>query len=116
MCSILEWSSQVLLPIEKKGHTLLDPKLRGTAISSFLPRVYDTIMDALFGSWYIPHKAQSEFRMGQGCPLQLFFVTLLIETSNSRKISLYLLLIDYEKAFDYANRALIVENMIDEGL
>ena len=73
-------------------------------------------MDALFGSWYIPHKAQSEFRMGQGCPLQLFFVTLLIETSNSRKISLYLLLIDYEKAFDYANRALIVENMIDEGL
>ena len=110
------WSSQVLFPIEKKGHTLSDPKLRGIAISSLLPRVYDTIIDYRFGSWYIPDKAQSGFRTGQGCSLQLFFAALLIETSNNTNKGLYLLLIDYEKAFDFANRALIVEQMVDEDL
>ena len=78
--------------------------------------MYDTIIDDRFRSWYIPDRAQSGFRTGQGCPLQLFYVSLLIETSNSTKKCLYLLLIDYEKAFDYANRALIVEDMMEEGL
>ena len=95
------WSSQLLFSIEKKGHSLSDPKLRGIAISSLFPRIYDTVIDNRFTSWYHPNKAQSGYRTGQGGILQLFYVSLLLELSLHSGSSLYLLLVDYEKAFDY---------------
>ena len=35
---------------------------------------------------------------------------------NHLRVNLFLLLVDYEKAFDFANRATIVEDMIHNGL
>ena len=111
-----DWKLQLLLPLTKKGHTQASPKLRGIAISSLLPRIYDTIIDERFKAWYKPNKEQSGFRKQQGCTLQLFYVILLLEMANYLHVNLFLLLVDYEKAFDFANRATIVEDMILHGL
>ena len=110
------WTIQLLFPVEKKGHTILEPKLRGIAVSSLTPRVYDTLIDRRFHSWYIPNMEQSGFRELQGCLFQLFFVSLLLETARQSKKDLYLLLVDYEKAFDFANRAIIVSDMMKHNL
>ena len=110
------WSIQLLFPIEKKGHTVLDPKLRGIAVSSLAPRVYDTIMTNRFNSVYKPNKEQSGFRELQGCDFQWFFVVLLLETAREEQKDLYLLLVDYEKAFDFANRATIVKDMMKHNM
>ena len=110
------WSMQLLFPIEKKGHTLSSPKLRGIAISSLLARIYDSIINNRFNSWYHPNKEQSGFRKSQGCILQLLYVSLLLELADSLQKSLYLLLIDYEKAFDYANRAVLIQDMMDQDI
>ena len=77
------WTEQLLFPIEKKGHSILEPKLRGIAVSSLSPRVYDTIIDNRFHSVYIPNKEQSGFREFQGCLFQLFFVSLLTTRSST---------------------------------
>ena len=110
------WTSQLLFPIEKKDHTVSQPKLRGIAISSLFPRIYDTILNNRFNQWYHPNKAQSGYRSGQGCILQLLYVSLLLELSSHSSKCLYFLLVDYEKAFDYANRAIIVKDMMKENL
>ena len=110
------WTEQLLFPVEKKGHTILEPKLRGIAISSLSPRIYDTIIDKRFHSWYVPNKEQSGFRVLQGCLFQLFFVSLLLENARYLNKNLYLLLVDYEKAFDFANRAVIVSDMMKHEL
>ena len=110
------WTIQLLFPVEKKGHTILEPKLRGIAVSSLAPRVYDTIINNRFYLWYIPNKEQSGFRELQGCLFQLFFVSLLLETAKHSNKDLYLLLVDYEKAFDFANRAIIVSDMMKHNL
>ena len=109
------WMKQLLFPIEKKGHTLSTPKLRGIALSSVLPRIYDTIIDNRFSNWYTPNKEQSGFREGQGCTLQQLFLSLMVELAKESHADLYILLIDYEKAFDYANRAIILKDMMEEG-
>ncbi len=109
------WMKQLLFPIEKKGHTLSTPKLRGIALSSVLPRIYDTIIDNRFSNWYTPNKEQSGFREGQGCTLQQLFLSLMLELAKESHADLYILLIDYEKAFDYANRAIILKYMTEEG-
>ena len=110
------WSEQILLPIEKKGHTVSSPQLRGIAISSLLPRIYDAIIDNRFKSFYTPNKEQSGFRKSQGCILQLFYVILLLQWADKIKTNLYLLLVDYEKAFDFANRAVLIDDIMQKGL
>ena len=110
------WSKQLLFPTEKKGHSLLLPKLRGIAISMLLARIYDSIMYNRFNSWYIPNKEQSGNRKLQGPILQLLYAALLLELANFLQKDLYFLLIDYEKAFDYANRAVLITDMMDEGI
>ena len=107
---------QLLIPIAKKCNTLLTPQLRGIASSSFLPRIYDAFIDTRFKSWYKPNKEQSGFRKGQGCILQLFYEALLIEMAKQLKKYLYLLLIGYEKAFDYANRSTLIRDMMKHGV
>ena len=112
----LPWCFQLLFPSEKKGHTILDPKLRGIAVSSLSPRIYDTIITNRFNSVYQPNREQSGFREHQGCDFQWFFVVLLLETSREEQKELYLLLVDYEKAFDFANRATIVKDMMKHNM
>ena len=111
-----DWIVQLLIPIAKKGNTLLSPQLRGIALSSFLPRIYDAFIDNRFKTWYEPNKEQSGFRKGQGCILQLFYVALIIEMAKQLKKNLYLLLVDYEKAFDYANRSTLIKDMMKNGV
>ena len=111
-----DWKLQLLLPLTKKGHTQTSPKLRGIAISSLLPRIYDSIIDERFKAGYKPNKEQSGFRKHQGCSPQLFYVILLLEMANHLRVNLFLLLVDYENAFDFANQATIVEDMIHNGL
>ena len=108
-----KWQQQQQLPIghPKKGHTLSEPKLRGVGIGPVLSRAYDDIIDTRFRSWYKPNKEQAAFTKGQGCPLQVFAAYLLIELAKSKGQQLFIAYMDYEKAFDFLNRKLLIEKL-----
>ena len=74
------------------------------------------IIDEMFNMWYKPNKEQSGFRKFQGCNFQLFYVVLLLEMANYLKSNLFVILVDYDKAFDYANRAMAIEDMMNNGI
>ena len=105
------WEKQLLFPSTKKGHTLKDPKLRGIAIGPVLGRLYDVIMDTRFNEWYQPNIHQSAYRKAQGSVLPLFSMFLLVDVAHRKQTSLYILLLDYEKAFDYTNRVEIARKL-----
>ena len=110
-----QWEVQILNAIAKDGHTSRDPKLRGIGIAEVLARVYDIILDERFRNWYTPNKEQAGGRSEQGCPLPLFSIFLLLHyaVQNSRELCVGFM--DYEKAFDYTNRAKIVLKLMDRG-
>ena len=110
-----QWENLVLKAIAKSGHTSQSPKLRGVAIAPILARLYDFILDQKFHNWYIPNLEQAGFRNGQGCLLQLFVVILLIHYSKKTKKDFYIAFFDYEKAFDYTNRAVIINKLMNNG-
>ena len=56
------WKNQVLFSITKKGHTKNDPKLRGIALSSIIPKMYDIIINNRFNCWYYPNPQQAGFK------------------------------------------------------
>ena len=91
------------------------PKLRGIGIAVVLARVYDIILDERFKSWYTPNREQAGFVSRQGCSLPLFSIFLLLHYANENNHELCIGFLDYEKAFDYANRAKIVLKLMDKG-
>ena len=109
------WKRQVLFSDTKKGHKREDPKLRGIAISSVIPKRYDIILNNRFKCWYHPSSQQAGFRPKQGCFIQIFDILLMIELANYKKKSLFVGFMDYEKAFDFTNRADIVNDLMKNG-
>ena len=105
------WEKQLLFPSTKKGHTMKDPKLRGIAIGPILGRLYDVIMDTRFLEWYQPNIHQSAYRKAQGSVLPLFSMFLLVDVALRKRTKLFILLLDYEKAFDYTNRVEIAKKL-----
>ena len=110
-----EWKKQILNALPKDGHTIKTPKLRGISIAPILARLYDCILDARFQKWYIPNREQAGFRPGQGCLFQIFILVLSIHHAKQNKLNLIIGFMDYEKAFDYANRAEIISKLIEKG-
>ena len=109
------WRSQLLLPYPKKGHCISDPKLRGIGIGPGLSRIYDILVNARFCNWYTPNREQAGFREKQGPPIQLFTIYLLLDYAEMNDKEVYIIFMDYEKAFDYVNRALLIEKMMQRG-
>ena len=106
------WRYLALRPEPKKGHCTEKPKLRGIAVSSLLPSLYDIMIDNRLKVWYKPNSEQAGFRENQGCIIQIFAIYLSIELANSLNESIFIGFIDYEKAFDYINRAKIIKDLI----
>ena len=109
-----EWCKQILHAIKKDGHSPRNPKLRGIAIAPFLCRVYDITIDVRFLTWFTPNKEQAS-QSKQGCPLQIFMLFLIIDYSAENEKNLFIGFLDYEKAYDYVNRAGIVSKLIQDG-
>ena len=110
------WQNQLLMPFPKKGHSVLNPKLRGVAIGPVLSRTFDIIMNNRFSQWYRPNPEQAGFRAGQGCLLQIFSLMILMDMAKILKRDLFVGLIDYEKAFDFVNRARLICDMMNCGI
>ena len=112
----MQWQEQLLFPHPKKGHKPTDPKLRGIAIGELLSRLFDSIITNRFLLWYFPNKEQAGFRKGQGCLLQIFSIYLLIELAKSTKNELFIAFMDYEKAFDFMNRSVLINKLTDKNI
>ena len=92
-----------------------NPKLRGIAISSLLPKILDIILNNRFNIWFKSNASQAGYKISQGCMLQIFSIVLLLELAKSSNKSLFIGIIDYEKAFDYINRADLINNLMEKG-
>ena len=102
----IEWTKQLLRPEEKKGHTEKEPKLRGIAITQLLPTF---MLFNRFNLWYSPNLGQVGFRPRQGCLFQIFLIYVVMEFLKSLGKCQYVGFLDFEKAFDFTNRAIIIE-------
>ena len=109
-----EWTKQILHSIKKDGHTAEDPKLRGIAIAVLLCRLYDIMIDQRFANWFKPNPEQAS-QAGQGCLLQIFLLMILIVYAREKKKELFVGFLDFEKAYDYVNRAEVVRDMMKKG-
>ena len=57
--------------------------MRGVAVSSILPKIYDIMLDNRFKEWYKINPEQAGFREKQGCLIQIFSIYLMNELAKS---------------------------------
>lgn len=109
------WSELLLTPIPKPGHSIEKPRIRGISVSPLLSRPFDTIVNDLFLNYYQPNREQSGFRRGQMITFQLFSIILILEHCYLKNKSLYIACLDYETAFDVANRGVLLKKLIQNN-
>ena len=98
-----EWSVAKLFTIYKKGYNLDPSNYRGISILAALAKIYDSILNSRFTKWFTPDEEQAGGQAGRGCAEHLLTVRLFI-IARKTKQTLYVLFVDYEKAYDRVNR------------
>ena len=84
------------------------------AIAPLLGRLYDIIIDNRFCSWFNPNPEQAA-QAGQGCQLQTFALFLLICYAKENSKNLFVGFLDFEKAFDFVNRAEVISDLMKKN-
>ena len=77
---------------------------RGIAINDIIFRVFDNILYKRLSLWYMPTREQAGSQSGRGCLEQIMTIRLLIDYAKKKRFKLYLLFIDFEKAYDKLSR------------
>ena len=71
---------------------------------SLLDKLRDLIYANRFTLWYTPPVEQGGSQVGRSCVEQILCVRLLIDFARYKKKKLYIVFVDFEKAYDKMNR------------
>ena len=109
------WTMLKIFTIFKKGRRDDPDNFRGISIISAIPKLYDSILSNRFSMWYTPRIEQAGAQPGRSCEEQILCLKLLIDIAQKTGNTLYIVFIDYRKAYDRVNRAKLVEYLDSKG-
>ena len=101
--------------IFKKGRQDDPSNYRGISVLSAIPKLYDMILSNRFSLWYKPRPEQAGAQPGRSCEEQILCVRLLIDIARKCGYTLYIVFIDYQKAYDRVNRLKLIEYLDSKG-
>ena len=114
------WSYGVITPVKKKGDGNDVNNYRGISLLSCLGKLFTRILSNRLNSWAeVENKLNEEqfgFRKGRGTNDCLFVLHGLIEILLSQGKKLFCCFVDYEKAYDRINRAVMFTKLFKLGL
>ena len=110
-----EWTKSKLITLFKKGDPMDPSNYRGINIMSVFPKLYDIILTTRLQNWYTPDEEQAGARKGRGCEEQILSLRLIIDIARKEKKTLYVIFIDFEKAYDKVVRSKLMEVLRNLG-
>ena len=110
-----QWSRAKMFTIFKKGNKYDANNYRGISIQVALAKLYEAVLNRRFCLWFKPDLEQAGGQEGRGCPEQLLTLRLLIDYARKAKQSLYIMYIDYVKAYDQVDRNLLLRLLASKG-
>lgn len=115
------WGVSALIPVPKpKGQPGVKDDYRGIAVGSVLAKLYAIVVLARLDAWAEATgkraNGQAGFRPGRGTPDNCFILRHVIDAAAVRKKPLYCAFIDFSKAYDRVDRALLWRVLQGMGL
>ncbi len=109
------WCLAKVFTIFKKGVRSLSSNCRGISILSALCKLYDCVLNICFTLWYRPYTEQAGAEEGRGCPEQLLLLCLIIDIARKTGNTLYILFVDFEKAYDKVSHQKLLTLLPEQG-
>ena len=111
----IQWAVAKVFNIFKKGDRLDPGNYRGISIMSAIAKLYDMILSKRLQLWYSPCPQQAGAQKGRGCEEQIFVIRLLIDIARKCGFTLYIGVVDYQKAYDKVKRWVLLDRLYKKG-
>ena len=115
MCYPLKWCYSKLVVLFKSGDKMSCDNYRGISIMDTLAKIYDTLILNRLLLWFNIDKCQAGAQKGRGCIEQILTLRMLCDYFLYKKLKLYVLFIDYSKAYDRVPRHKLIEVLKSRG-
>jgi hypothetical protein len=109
------WMYMKLVTLFKKGTRTACDNYRGISLMDSLAKTYDIVLNRRLGLWFTPDREQAGSQKGRGCVEHLLTLRLLIDYSMHTRQKLYLIFVDFSKAYDRVPRDLLVHKLAQMG-
>ena len=110
-----QWTYSKLITLFKSGNRMDCGNYRGISIMDTLAKVYDKLLLNRLTLWSDIDKSQAGAQKNRGCIEQIMTLRLLMDFAKFKKKKLYLLFIDFSKAYDKVPRNKLLEYMKSLG-
>lgn len=109
------WRCSRYVTIFKKGLSYMCDNYRGISILGAVGKLYDTVLCKRLEKWFIPDREQAGSQKGRGCTEHIVTLRLLINYALCKKEKLYVIFVDFSKAYDRVPRAALIHVMKSLG-
>ena len=109
------WCYNKLFVLFKSGNRHSCNNYRGISIMDSLAKIFDVLILNRLILWVDIDKCQAGSQKGRSCLEQILTLRLLIDFVKKKKFKLYILFIDYSKAYDRVPRHKLIEVLKSRG-
>ena len=109
----LEWTTSIIIPLHKKGSKLLTDNYRGISLLSVTSKIFTAIINKRLYEWIEKNmkicEEQAGFRRHFSTIDHIFTLYSMVNNKlyGNKRGKLYVVFIDYKKAFDRVNREVL---------
>ena len=111
----IKWCYNRLFVLFKSGNRSLCDNYRGISIMDTMAKLYDTMIMNRILLWCNIDKCQAGAQKGRSCVEQIFTLRMLCHYAVYKKVKLYVLFIDFSKAYDRVSRRKLIEVLRSRG-
>lgn len=111
----LAWSSAKLIMLFKKGIRTDCNNYRGISVTNAVSKIYDYVLNNRLMSWYVPCREQAGAQPERGCIEHVVTLRLLFNVFVRKKQKLFVVFVDFRKAYDLVPRSKLFDILIDLG-
>ena len=111
----MKWCFNKLFVLFKSGDRMFCDNYCGISIMDTLSKLYDTLIMNRLRLWVDVDKCQAGAMKKRGCLEQIMTLRLLCDYAKHMKVKLYVLFIDYRKAYDKVPRHKLAEYLRSIG-
>ena len=111
----LEWASAKLIMLFKKGLHMDCNNYRGISVINAISKIYDYVLNNRLILWYTACREQAGAQSGRGCIEHIVTLRLLFNIFVRKKLKLFVVFVDFSKAYDLVPRSRLFNILIELG-
>ena len=102
------WTLSKLIMLFKKGLAMDCGNYRGISVIDCIAKCYDYILNNRLMKWYIPCREQAGAQERRGCIEHIVALCLVIDRCVRKKCPLFIVFVDFSKAYDRVPRSYLL--------